>query len=104
MSITHTKGKDWLLSRRTSNGRNRYPERIRVGNLDKPRVYVPERTCTMDDCVCLDTCVVNHAMLDGDYMSMEYGYKQCSNCGAHVFDCPTLRYCPNCGAKVVHDD
>lgn len=59
-----------------------------------------ERTCRMVDCGTHDTCVVNRELCNGDVMSMEFGYKQCSECGAYVFDCPTVRYCPSCGAEV----
>lgn len=61
------------------------------------------RTCRMVDCDSHDTCVVNSELGNGDVMSMEFGYKQCSECGAYVFDCPTVRYCPSCGAKVVDE-
>ena len=44
-AITMTNGDDWWLERVTTEGRERYPERIRVGSLGKPRVYVPERMC-----------------------------------------------------------
>lgn len=60
-----------------------------------------ERTCRMVDCSTHDTCAVNRELGNGDVMSVEFGYRQCSECGAYVFDCPTVRYCPNCGAKVV---
>ena len=40
---------------------------------------------------------------NGDIVSMEFGYKQCSECGADVFDCHTVRYCPICGARVVDE-
>ena len=63
-----------------------------------------ERTCRMVDCGSHDTCVVNRELSNGNIMSMEFGYKQCSECGANVFDCPTVRYCPNCGARVVTAD
>lgn len=63
--------------------------------------YVPERACRMVDCSTHDTCVVNRELGNGNIASMEFGYKQCSECGAYVFDCPTVRYCPCCGAKVV---
>ena len=59
-----------------------------------------ERTCRMVDCGTHDTCIVNRELSNGDVMSMEFGYKQCSECGAYVFDCPTVRYCPSCGARV----
>ena len=63
-----------------------------------------ERTCRMVDCGSHDTCVVNRELSNGNIMSMEFGYKQCSECGANVFDCPTVRYCPSCGARVVTAD
>lgn len=59
-----------------------------------------ERTCRMVDCGSHDTCVVNSELSDGNIMSMEFGYRQCSDCGAFVFDCPTVHYCPICGARV----
>lgn len=62
-----------------------------------------ERTCRMVDCGSHDTCVVNRELTNGDIVSMEFGYKQCSECGANVFDCPTVRYCPSCGAKVAEE-
>lgn len=40
-SITWTKGSDWWLSRMTMGGKERYPKQIRVGYLDRPRVYYP---------------------------------------------------------------
>ena len=72
----------------------------RLADLIEPE---PERTCRMVDCSTHDTCVVNRELCNGNVMSMEFGYKQCSECGAYVFDCPTVRYCPSCGAKVVSD-
>lgn len=63
-----------------------------------------ERTCRMVDCSTHDTCVVNRELVNGDVMSMEFGYRQCSECGAYVFDCPTVRYCPSCGARVIKED
>lgn len=60
-----------------------------------------ERTCRMVDCSTHDTCVVNRELGNGNIVSMEFGYKQCSECGAYVFDCPTVRYCPVCGARVI---
>lgn len=59
-----------------------------------------ERTCRMVDCSTHDTCVVNRELGNGDVVSMEFGYKQCSECEAYVFDCPTVRYCPSCGARL----
>ena len=66
--------------------------------------YVPERTCRMVDCGSHDTCVVNRELINGNIVSMEFGYKQCSECGANVFDCPTVRYCPSCGARVIEEE
>ena len=63
-----------------------------------------ERTCRMVNCGSHDTCVVNRELSNGNIVSMEFGYKQCSECGANVFDCPTVRYCPNCGSRVVTAD
>ena len=63
-----------------------------------------ERTCRMVDCGSHDTCVVNRELINGNIVSMGFGYKQCSECGANVFDCPTVRYCPSCGARVVTAD
>lgn len=40
-SITWTRGSDWWLSRTTMDGKERYPKQIRVGDLDRPRVYYP---------------------------------------------------------------
>ena len=99
-AITMTTGCDWWLERITMDGEQRYPERIRVGSLENPRVYVPERTCRMIDCSSRDTCVVNSELSNGGVVSMEFGYRQCSDCGAFVFDCPTVHYCPICGARV----
>ena len=103
-AITMTADDDWWLERVTMDGEQRYPERIRVGSLENPRVYVPERTCRMVDCGSHDTCVVNRELGNGNIASMEFGYKQCSECGTYVFDCPTVRYCPSCGSRVVEDD
>ena len=44
-SITMTADDDWWLERITMDGEQRYPKRIRVGELVRERVYVPERTC-----------------------------------------------------------
>lgn len=40
-SVTWTRGPDWWLSRTTMGGKERYPKQIRVGDLDRPRVYYP---------------------------------------------------------------
>ena len=84
--------------------RDEWPEYVTVsheGMRELGRRYVPERTCRMVDCHTHDTCVVNSELINGNIVSMEFGYKQCSECGAYVFDCPTVRYCPICGAMVV---
>lgn len=102
-SITFTKGSDWWLSRCSASGRERYPERIRVGKLDKPRIYVPERTC--------------HPMVADDGVSAWGAY--CSECGyrfagpygnrnvpEHMATRRDImpRYCPECGARVEVND
>lgn len=87
-SITYTKGNDWWLSRRDEDGREQYPDQIRVGSLEDPRVFVPERTCQMS--------------------VADNGAYRCSECG-HLQD-DTYRgdkgwyppkYCAHCGARVV---
>lgn len=80
-SITMTADDDWWLERVTMDGEQRYPERIRVGSLDAPRVYVPERTC--------------HYV--GDQIS-----GGCSECRGWLD--PACTYCPSCGARVVEGD
>ena len=93
-NITMTNGKDWWLRRTTSAGRMRYPELIRVGRLEEPRVYVPERTCRP---------IGYRLDMDKDVIACT-----CSECGGLLvnFDFeqnppkPT-GYCPNCGARVV---
>ena len=91
-AITMTADDDWWLERVTMEGEQRYPERIRVGSLDKARVYVPERTCRMP------------------FDDREYRYR-CSRCGClsetyrHAdgkYYAPD--YCPHCGARVVEED
>ena len=89
-AITMTADDDWWLERITIGGKQRYPERIRVGSLDRPRVYVPERTCR-------DT-------------GARKVYFVCSECGeAYRKDSMRLwhhkpwSYCPNCGARVARE-
>lgn len=62
-----------------------------------------ERTCRMIECLSEDTCTVHQELPGGGLAGTRYGYRQCSECGAFVFDCPTVRYCPSCGAKVVDE-
>ena len=91
-AITMTADDDWWLERVTMGGEQRYPERIRVGSLERPRVYVPERTC-------------RNASLD----PLDF---KCSECGAEDYvDGGTIvwvdggpqdaSYCPHCGARIV---
>lgn len=82
-SITQTSGSDWLVQSTDIFGRHRYPKRIRVGSLDAPTVYVPERTCR-------------------DTSPMSYKFT-CSEChSSYRFGSEhKVWYCPYCGAKVV---
>ena len=70
-SITYTKGKDWWLSRRDEDGREHYPDQIRVGSLEDPRVFVPERTCAMTESHTDDSCTVRRVMDDGTIVTDE---------------------------------
>lgn len=96
-SITMTTGKEWWIERITMGGRHRYPERILVGSLENPRVYVTERTC--------------HIKLDENRDIGEPPYF-CDRCGTHFSDvymfswtgaCRKFERCPNCGAKVMDE-
>ena len=84
-AITMTADDDWWLERITMGGEQRYPERIRVGSLERPRVYVPERTCryVYDEGLC--------------------GWV-CSECGELEPVGNHVHYCPDCGARVVTAD
>ena len=82
-AITFTRGREWWLERVTTSGRERYPRRIRVGNLGRERVYVPERTCRMIDNGCELCCSV---------CDCRHGYDDEPN------------YCQGCGARVVSGD
>lgn len=97
-SITQTAGRDWWIQRTGPSGRQRYPERIRVGTLDAPRVYAPQRTCRME----YDT--VHH-----DYVCTKCGERYDSGTYTSVSDddkylLKPIRFCANCGARVVNDD
>lgn len=83
-AITMTADDDWWLERVTMDGEQRYPERIRVGSLENPRLYVPERTCRV-------------VVTDENPYGLE-----CSECGQPDID--GWNYCPNCGARVVEGD
>lgn len=91
-AITMTADDDWWLERVTMDGEQRYPERICVGSLERPRVYVPERTCR-----------INMPVVDWETGETDY---RCSACGfsADPQDwAETYDYCPRCGAKVVDE-
>lgn len=85
-AITMTTDDDWWLERITIDGEQRYPERIRVGSLESPRVYVPERTCRV--------------VRDGEPSStgVPRGLR-CSECGGRLSRFGS--FCPTCGARVV---
>ena len=96
-AITMTAGCDWWLERITMGGEQRYPERIRVGSLDRPRVYVPERTCRVE---CYPPGYEDNLH-----------YEVCSECGTILTasrpgDSHAARasYCPNCGACVIEEE
>lgn len=83
-AITMTADDDWWLERVTMDGEQRYPERIRVGSLERPRVYVPERTCryVYDKEICA---------------------WRCSECGGLEPVGDHVCYCPDCGARIVEE-
>ena len=85
-AITMTADDDWWLERVTMDGEQRYPERIRVGSLDDPLVYVPERTCRVER------------------VSTPYhgGPPRCSACMMPLE--PLVNYCPHCGARLGEVD
>ena len=68
------------------------PERIRVGSLERPRVYVPERTCRME--------------YNEEWSGDELYPTECYNCSeCHYMTSDGMpNYCPNCGAKVVEEE
>ena len=75
------------------DGEQRYPERIRVGSLENPRVYVPERTCRVES---------SHEVEgDGCYAYFEYEL----TCGHEIAwgDQLPPSYCPECGRRVLYD-
>ena len=92
--ITMTTGCDWWLERIAMDGEQRYPERIRVGSLDRPRVYVPERTCrdtdydtgsiTCSECGEITRNTLFWAEVDGGWTVKGHRPRFCSNCGARV--------------------
>ena len=95
-AITMTTGCDWWLERVTMDGEQRYPERIRVGSLERPRAYVPERTCRVE---CYPPGYEDNLH-----------YEVCSECGTILTasrpgdrHAARASYCPRCGARVVSE-
>lgn len=82
--------------------RDEWPDHITVWHetCADERKYMPERTCHMLPTRSATYCTV-HQFMSGNQYDMDFGYVKCSECGAEVFDCPTVSYCPSCGAKVV---
>lgn len=102
-AITMTADDDWWLERVTMDGEQRYPERIRIGSLENPRVYVPERTCHMVS--AFDADELEHEQENISFSPEDTLAYRCDVCG---FDFRYERrlypsYCPNCGAKVVSE-
>ena len=93
-SITQTDGRDWWLQRTDPSGRQRYPERIRVGTLDAPRVYVPERTCGEWRGDPRHDAIGHAAAHEDDEL-------WCEHCDIELDE--SWLYCPNCGARVVSE-
>lgn len=95
-AITMTVDDDWWLERVTMDGEQRYPKRIRVGSLENPRVYVPERTAAVE---------VSHGAhgplprFPGDAWTMHH---VCSACGGAVDKGDG--YCRNCGARLADNE
>ena len=90
-AITMTADDDWWLKRVTMDGEQRYPERIRVGSLERPRVYVPERTCRPTHTRKKWECDVCGCVIRPGFMPEFHGVG-------------VLRYCPNCGARIIEED
>ena len=132
-AITMTADDDWWLERVTMDGEQRYPERIRVGSLDRPRVYVPERTCRMEafllgEFFTGNKHVTGTDMSDEEFVALlkeleEDTIIRCSSChfsipsGADVQYTQTddgawaveatgtrIEYCPSCGARIVKEE
>ena len=88
-AITMTADDDWWLERITMDGEQRYPERIRVGSLENPRVYVPERTCHV-------------VRLGKPSQTGVPSERRCSECGGGLTRFGG--YCSHCGARIVEED
>ena len=131
-AITMTTDDDWWLERITMDGEQRYPERIRVGSLERPRVYVPERTCRMEAFLLGEFFTDRKHVTDTELSDEEIDKVflelrddtviRCSAChfsvlyGADVTYTQTddgawsadavrsrINYCPHCGARVVSE-
>ena len=95
-AITMTADDDWWLERVTIDGEQLYPGRILVGSLERPRVYVPERTAFIE---------VSHGThgprprFPGDVWTMHH---VCSACGGAVDGGD--RYCRHCGARLADNE
>lgn len=103
--ITMTADDDWWLERVTMDGEQRYPERIRVGSLENPRVYVSERTCLCDGGSGLGVYVGPYDEETGAYdlpATIEAHHLTCGHTAYTEGEIPN--YCPNCGARVVKGD
>ena len=88
-SVTMTADDDWWLERVTMEGEQRYPKRIRVGSLEDPRVYVPERTAEVD-------------LTEVIYKARDVKCWECSSCGRSFESLfGDYEYCPRCGARLV---
>lgn len=107
-AITMTADDDWWLERIMMDGEQRYPERIRVGSLEDPRVYVPERTCGYP-VVTDEEEVAERERLsrEGRIFSTQDVplCRRCTACGKQFTPMTHrpkwLRYCPYCGARII---
>ena len=73
-SVTWTEGSDWWLSRTTMGGKERYPKQIRVGHLDRPRVYYP---------INRDGLLTVAEMMDQDAFLYREAARSFIECGNH---------------------
>ena len=106
--ITMTGDGDWWLERITMEGEQRYPEHIRVGSLEDPRVYVPERTCGYPIVTDEEEMAErDRAAREGRVFSTQDVplCRKCTACGKQFTPMAHrpewLRYCPYCGARIT---
>lgn len=95
VDVTQTVGRDWWIQRTGPSGKQRYPQRIRVGKLDAPRVYVPVRTCRND--------AQPYGDADGAFSCSSCGYRLESYGRSYMNEAGLITdfcYCPYCGAEV----